>query len=79
MNFNVELSHGILYVSVLAGVSTPCTPSPCKNGGTCKDGGGYATCNCAYGYFGIHCESKAKLFYDCLPVKYGYNSVLLYW
>ena len=36
---------------------TPCTSSPCKNGGTCKiTGDDSHSCQCAEGFYGDNCE-----------------------
>jgi len=34
-----------------------CSDSPCLNGGTCTDGIGFFTCECAAGFTGEHCQS----------------------
>ena len=33
-----------------------CSPNPCRNGGTCRDGCLSFTCTCRYGYAGTWCE-----------------------
>ena len=38
-----------------------CSPSPCKNGGTCTDGVGAYTCNCTVGYEGEDCSVSEDL------------------
>lgn len=39
----------------------PCSPNPCKNGGTCSgDGNGGYSCRCASGYTGRHCDAGKK-------------------
>ncbi|MBT9557678.1 MAG: calcium-binding EGF-like domain-containing protein [Myxococcales bacterium] len=35
-----------------------CKGAPCKNGGTCKDGAGTYTCDCAAGFGGDQCENE---------------------
>ena len=34
-----------------------CSPDPCLNGGTCRDGVNSFTCTCALGYNGITCST----------------------
>ena len=47
-----------------------CASQPCKNGGTCHDGVGSYTCECAHGWTGENCEINAD---DCAsnPCKNG--------
>jgi len=39
-------------------VPSPCSNSPCKNGGDCTDSGTSFTCHCADGFSGPTCEGR---------------------
>ena len=49
----------IIGSAVTAVPSNPCSPNPCRNGGTCQinNAGGF-TCLCPVGYHGICCEIR---------------------
>ena len=34
-----------------------CSSNPCMNGGTCHDHHNRYSCNCAFGYEGVRCET----------------------
>ena len=36
----------------------PCSPNPCKNGGTCSISSGEFTCSCVSGYTGDDCNTS---------------------
>lgn len=38
------------------GEADPCSPNPCKNGGTCQNVGGTFKCTCAAGFSGVTCS-----------------------
>ncbi|KAJ7353830.1 hypothetical protein OS493_032104, partial [Desmophyllum pertusum] len=37
----------------------PCSPNPCKNGGTCNTNSGSFTCSCPSGYTGDNCSTSS--------------------
>lgn len=41
-----------------------CDPEPCLNGGTCVEGDGTFTCDCAAGYTGTLCETGVFVLLD---------------
>ena len=54
------------------GAADPCTPNPCKNGGTCSSVGDKPKCVCATGFSGQYCDGKYALtLYNHRP-KYPY-------
>ena len=52
-----------------------CSPNPCQNGGTCKDGNNNYTCFCAAGYSGVNC-TFGKSGHFCSSEPLGRNSPL---
>ena len=38
-----------------------CSPSPCKNGGTCSERNNRFECTCTIGFKGVTCEGKLIL------------------
>lgn len=52
------LMNALTKVFLLLLVTDPCSPSPCKNGGTCAEVGSSFTCDCRIGWIGKDCGSE---------------------
>ena len=51
-----SLIFSFLLLDVVGGgEADPCSPNPCKNGGTCQNVGGTYKCTCAAGFIGPTC------------------------
>ena len=61
MTNNLFYSFCNLSLDVVGGgEADPCSPNPCKNGGTCQIVGGTFKCNCAAGFSGPTCNGMLR-------------------